>query len=264
MAKLAEAIGVRKAKLPFWPMFSLAVLAGAFIALGANFSTIAITGAKDLLPWGLTRLLAGSTFSLGLILVITGGAELFTGNNLIIMAFASRRISWQELLRNWIIVYCGNFCGAIGIALLVVATRQHTMASGAVGNTMLALAEQKCQLDFLQAVASGIVCNLLVCLAVWICLSARSTADKIIAIIFPISAFVAGGFEHCVANMYFLPLGMMLKTSPNTAVNLTWQNVMLGNLLPVTIGNIIGGAILVGLVYWTIFLRHSSDEVARD
>jgi formate/nitrite transporter len=266
MAKRAEYLGVRKAEMPFVPMFSLAVLAGAFIALGAMFATTVSAGAAGMLPFGLNRLLVGLVFCLGLILVIVGGAELFTGNNLIVMAWASRKVTTAALLRNWAIVYAGNLVGSLFTAFLVLLSRQHLLGGGEVGKAMLTIALGKVGLDFVQAVALGILCNTLVCLAVWLSYSARGTGDKIMAILFPITAFVAAGFEHSVANMYFLPVALGLKIvdpafvaasgiDPDRLDGLTWPAFLLGNLLPVTIGNIIGGAILVAAVYWFIFLR---------
>jgi formate/nitrite transporter len=278
MATRAEDLGVRKAEMPALRMFMLAGLAGAFIALGAVFATIVTAGSIPVvdatgaaaftanLPYGLVRLLAGLVFSLGLILVIVGGAELFTGNNLIVMAWASGKVSGRALLRNWAIVYVGNFVGAIATAALVFMGRQYTFGGNAVGISALRTAAAKCDLEFVQAVALGILCNALVCMAVWVTYSARSTVDKIVAIIFPIAAFVAAGFEHSVANMYFIPYGLFVKnfdpafTAQVAAQvphldDLTWQSFFLRNLLPVTIGNIIGGAVLVAAVYWAIFLR---------
>jgi formate/nitrite transporter len=195
------------------------------------------------------------------------GAELFTGNNLIVMAFASGRVSLLALLRNWLIVYVGNFVGSVLTVVVMYLSKQWTFSGGALGANALGIANSKCGLGFLQAIALGIMCNALVCLAVWLCTSARSTTDKILAIIFPITAFVAAGFEHSVANMYFIPMGLFIKdfapadfwtaigqTAANYG-NLTWGGFLLRNLLPVTIGNIIGGAGFVGLVYWYIYLR---------
>jgi formate/nitrite transporter len=261
MAQRAEDIGAMKAQLNMYSMFALAVLAGAFIALGAVFATTVAAG--DGLPYGAERLLMGLVFCLGLILVVVAGAELFTGNNLIVMAWASRKVSTTSLLRNWGIVYLGNFVGAISTSLLMVATKQYTFADGAVGQTALSIANGKTHLDFVQAVALGIMCNALVCLAVWLTYSARSTIDKIAAIIFPITAFVAAGFEHSIANMYFIPMGLFIKAfdadftdaSGLDLSGLTWDAFLLKNLLPVTIGNIIGGAVMVAIVYWFIYLR---------
>lgn len=256
MAAKAETVGQAKANANVVSTFVLAVLAGAFIAWGGVFfTTVSTTGGA--LPFGVTKLLGGLVFSLGLILVIVAGAELFTGNNLIVMAWASGRISWKQVLRNWLIVYVGNFAGALGIAVLVYFAGFANGSSGAVGDTMLKIAEAKCSISWTQAIAAGIGCNVLVCLAVWLCMSCRTVADKILAIIFPITAFVATGMEHCVANMYFVPAAMLVKLErdSNEAIDLT--SFVLNNLLPVTIGNLIGGAVLVGLVYWFVYLREA-------
>lgn len=263
MARRAEYLGVRKAEAQAFTLFALSILAGAFIALGAIFATTVATGASGALPYGVTKLLVGLVFSLGLILVIVGGAELFTGNNLIVMAWASGKVSTTALLRNWIIVYLGNFVGSIGTAALLFMSKQYTFSNGAIGKTALSIANGKVQLGFGQAIALGILCNALVCLAVWLTYSARSTADKIAAIIFPITAFVAAGFEHSIANMFFIPIGLLIKgldpafasNSGLELVQLTWSNFLLHNLLPVTIGNIIGGSLFVAGIYWAIFLR---------
>jgi len=281
MAARMEDVGINKAKMKFGTQAALAILAGAFIGTGAIFATtvgagsIAVKTAEGAaafstgLPWGVTRLLMGLTFSLGLIAVVVAGAELFTGNNLIIMAFASGKVKLGGLLRNWAIVWTGNLVGSILTALVMFVSKQFSFSSGAVGLNALNIANAKCSLDFWQAIALGIMCNALVCLAVWLCSSARSTTDKILAIIFPISCFVAAGFEHSVANMYFIPIGLFIKdfvpadstfwaAIGKTAAdfgNLTWGAFFLKNLLPVTIGNIIGGAGFVGLVYWFAYLR---------
>jgi formate/nitrite transporter len=263
MARQAEAVGVRKVQAPPLTTFTLAVLAGAFIALGAVFATTVATGTSQTWPYGIARLFTGLAFCLGLILVVVGGAELFTGNNLIVMAWASRKVRTAQLLRNWGIVYVGNFVGALGTAAMVFLSRQHTMASGTLGMTALGIAVAKVQLGFVEAVALGVVCNILVCLAVWLSFSARSSLDRIAAVLFPISAFVAGGFEHSVANMYFIPIGLAIKTFDPSYVlatgmdlsSLTWPAFLLRNLLPVTLGNILGGSVFVAAVYWSIFLR---------
>lgn len=263
MATRAEYIGVRKAETPAWTMFTLAILAGAFIALGAVFATNTAAGSSAL-PFGVAKLLTGLVFCLGLILVVVGGAELFTGNNLIVMAWASGKVTGRALMRNWVIVYAGNFVGSFGTALLVLWSKQYTFGGGAVGETALKIAAGKVSLDFFQAMALGVLCNALVCLAVWLTFSARSTVDKITAIIFPITAFVAAGFEHSIANMYFVPYGLLIKGMDPAFVaesgldlsNLTWSNFLVNNLLPVTIGNIIGGAVLVAAIYWSVFLRN--------
>lgn len=273
MAEKAESIGVRKAGMAFFPLFALAILAGAFIGLGALFATTVYAGSSAL-PYGVARLLMGLSFCLGLILVVIGGAELFTGNNLIVMAWASGKVTSAELLHNWTIVYLGNFMGSLGTALLVFLSGQYNAGSGAVGETALKIALTKSSLGFTQAVALGILCNGLVCLAVWLTYSARSTTDKILAILFPITAFVAASFEHSIANMYFIPYGLLIKSlDPAFAVvhqldlsTLTWSSFLLKNLLPVTIGNVIGGAGLVAIMYWFIYLnpvRASQSQSAQ-
>ena len=260
MARKAEEIGIKKANLDFLSTFALAVLAGAFIALGAIYATLAWTTAGTAMPYGVTRILGGVAFSLGLILVVVGGAELFTGNNLIIMAWASRRLSTTKLLRNWVIVYFGNLVGAVATALIVYLGQQFMFANGALGVTALNIGMAKIKLGFVQAIMLGILCNALVCLAVWLCYSARTTTDRILAIIYPITAFVALGFEHCVANMYFIPLGIFLSGDPElaqksgTAALPDWSGFA-HNLLPVTLGNLVGGALMVAGVYWFIYLR---------
>lgn len=278
MAVRAEQIGIRKAEMPALPLFTLAVLAGAFISLGAIFATVVSAGSMVAagpdgavtltagLPYGITRFLAGLVFCLGLILVIVGGAELFTGNNLIVMAWASGKVTSLALLRNWLIVYIGNFIGSISTAILMFFTKQYTFGGDAVGVTALRIAVTKVDYTFLQALALGILCNGLVCLAIWLTYSARSTLDKIVAIIFPISAFVAAGFEHSIANMYFIPYALFIRMFdplyiakvehgiPNLN-HLTWQSFFIKNLIPVTVGNIIGGTLLVAVVYWSIYLR---------
>jgi formate transporter len=262
MARKAEAVGIAKAAMDTATTFALAVLAGAFIAIGAAFATNTLAGSSDL-PYGVARLLAGLTFSLGLILVVVAGAELFTGNNLIVMAWASRRVSTLRLLRNWVIVYVGNFAGAIATAGLLYAGKQYEFGKGAVGATALTIAATKTGYGFGQAVALGMLCNALVCMAVWLCYSARTTADKILAIIPPITAFVAAGFEHSVANMFFIPFGLFVKSdsafvasqkAPDLS-HVTWGHFLASNLVPVTIGNVIGGGLMVGAIYWFVYLR---------
>jgi formate/nitrite transporter len=282
MAAKAEDLGVKKAALPILNMFMLAILAGAFIGIGAIFATTVAAGSMSVkdaagatafstgLPYGVTRLITGLVFSTGLILVIVGGAELFTGNNLIMMAFASGKVGIKGLMLNWVVVYLGNFVGSIITAYLVFLGKQYSFGGGAIGLTALNIGELKTGFTFIQAVALGIMCNALVCMAVWLCYSARSTTDKILAIIPPIAAFVAAGFEHSIANMYFIPVSLFIKYSGDVKFfesigrsvdafpNLTWGNFFIKNLLPVTIGNIIGGALMVGLVYWFVYLRRSA------
>lgn len=251
MAAKAEAVGVAKASLPLARMVPLGVLAGAFIGLGAMFSTV-VTADSALSP-GIARLLGGLVFSLGLVLVVVSGAELFTGNTLIIVAAVGRRVRPTALLRNWAVVYASNFAGAVATAALVVASGRLDAGDGAIGARALAIAEAKSGLGVVEAVSSGILANALVCLAVWMTLSARSLVDKVAVIIPPITAFVACGFEHSVANMFFFPVALFHGTEPGASAS--WPSFLVGNLLPVTAGNIIGGALLVGLVYWFVYLR---------
>jgi len=265
MARKAEAIGVSKARMGIVKTTALAVLAGAFIAFGAVFSTVVSSGSD--LDFGISRLLAGLAFSLGLILVVVGGAELFTGNNLMIMAWANKKVGTSQVLKNWVFVYVGNMLGAFSIVILIFLSGHYLLGDGLTGKKMLDIASAKCELSFTRALTLGILCNILVCLAIWLCLSTKTVHGKILSIVFPITAFVAAGFEHSVANMYFIPVGIILKNSGSqeflTSVgafmgdynSLTWSNFFTANLLPVTIGNIIGGTFFVGLAYWFIYLR---------
>jgi formate transporter FocA len=264
MARKAEQVGVAKAGIDAATTFALGILAGAFIAMGAVFATATTAGGGEL-PYGVARLLGGVTFSLGLILVVVAGAELFTGNNLIVMAWASRRVSTLRLLRNWALVYAGNLVGAVATALLLFGSKQFEFGDGAVGLQAVSIAASKTSLGWLQAFLLGALCNALVCMAVWLCYSARTTADKILAIIPPIAAFVASGFEHSVANMYFIPYGILVDSDDDywsqqdvtlpTSPDLTWGGFVTSNLIPVTLGNIVGGALMVGAIYWFIYLR---------
>jgi formate transporter len=261
MAARAEDVGVAKAHLSVSSTLILAFLAGAFIALGADLFTVVTTDSG--LGYGMTRLVGGIAFSLGLILVVIGGAELFTGNNLIVMAWASRKISGPLLLRNWALVYVGNFAGALATVVLVYISYQWKFDNYHVGQNALLIANRKVNIGFPQAIALGMLCNALVCLAVWLSYSARSNIDKAVAIVFPITAFVASGFEHSVANMYFIPMGLLLKrddavtslAAPADLSHLTWTDFFVSNLLPVTIGNVIGGALMVGAIYWLVYRR---------
>jgi len=247
IAELVENIGVKKALLPAIPTIMLSLMAGAFIAFGAMFYTLVMTNHD--MGFGPARLLGGVVFSLGLILVVVGGAELFTGNNFIVMAWAEHKVTTAQLLRNWSLVYIANFIGAIGAAILMYWSGALLLGDGAVAETALNIAVYKVNLEPMQAFIRGLLCNALVCLAVWLCFAARDVASKILAIIFPISAFVALGFEHCVANMYFIPLGMMISDGE---IGVT---VFLTNLIPVTIGNIIGGSLFVAFVYWVVYVK---------
>ena len=255
IAEKVERIGVAKARMPLLAMCMLGVVAGGFIGLGALFSVIVTSDAS--LTFGLSRLLAGVAFSLGLILVVIAGAELFTGNNLLVMAWAERKITTGELARNWAVVFIANAAGAIGLALIVWLANHGTMNAGEVGLQYVRIAAAKVSLPFVEAFFKGVLCNLLVCLAVWLSFAGHSVADKIPAIVFPISAFVAAGFEHSIANLYFIPMGMLLAGSvpAGTVAGSDALNIMglLSNLIPVTLGNIAGGSLMVALVYYVIY-----------
>jgi len=263
MAKRVEVTSIRKAKLGFLSLLMLAILAGSFIALGAEFCTLVIFDST--LSVGLTKLLGGLVFSLGLILVVIAGAELFTGNNLIMMGFGSGVVTYKQLLKNWGVSYLGNFIGSIFIVGLMYFSNQWMIKDYLLGAKAVLIAADKVNLTFTEAFVRGILCNLLVCLAVWLCFSARTVVGKVSAIIFPITAFVASGFEHSIANMYFIPMGIILKGNSNVMnkvlevapdANLSRLNItgLLGNLLPVTLGNIVGGAVLVAAIYWLIIV----------
>jgi formate transporter len=257
VAKRVESTGVAKAQLPLLTMAILGVMAGGFIGLGGLGFTLV---ASDLrLGFAVSRLLGGISFSLGLILVVVAGAELFTGNNLLVMAWATRKISTAEMLRNWLVVFLSNAVGAMGLALIVVFSHHPDMNQGGIAVAAVKIAVAKTSLPFWEAFFKGVLCNILVCLAVWMAMAGRTITDKILAVVFPISAFVAAGFEHSIANLYFIPLGMWLQHStPAAGLNeMARLNVrgMMGNLVPVTLGNILGGSGMVALVYYLVYLR---------
>lgn len=252
IATLVEGVGVAKARLPVLDTLVLGILAGAFIAFGAMFATLVTTG-NDL-GFGVSRLIGGVAFSLGLILVVVGGAELFTGNNLIVMAWADRKITAAQLLRNWGLVFAGNFVGAVGATVLVHLSGVLQVDGGAFAANASKIATAKAALPFSEAFFRGVLCNALVCLAIWLCFAAHTVSGKILAIIFPITAFVALGFEHSIANMYFIPLGWLLDADGVTVAS------FLGNLIPVALGNIVGGSVFVALVYWMVYLRRPAND----
>lgn len=245
-ARIEEA-GVAKARLPLRAMFTLAVLAGAFIGLGALY--FVVVRADPGLGFAVRQLLGGLVFSLGLVLVVVAGAELFTGNNLLVMAWADRRISTAELLRSWAIVCVGNFTGAVGLAVLAWLAHHGDMNGGTVAAEYLRIAQAKITLPFWTAFFRAVLCNALVCLAVWMAMAGRSVADKVLAIVFPISAFVAAGFEHSVANMYLVPMAMLLQPADGPVA----LSALGSSLVPVLLGNLVGGAGLVGLVYHLVY-----------
>lgn len=264
IARKIDEHGIEKSKMGFLPTLILAILAGAFIGLGGiyfNFSTAQIT-----INVLFTQIIGGLTFSLGLILVVIAGAELFTGNNLMIMSLVGKKISSLKLIRNWIIVYVGNFIGSILIAYLLYLTNVWSINGGDFAIRAISIANHKVNLDFSNAFFLAILCNILVCLAIWLATSGRSVTSKILAIIFPISAFVALGFEHSIANMYFISFALILLEDPSihgilqqSGISVDLSNLnMTGffkNLLPVTLGNIVGGSIFIGLAYWISYFR---------
>ena len=262
IAKHIEVVSQRKAHMEIIPQLTLAVLAGAYIAFGAMLYTVTITNSG--LGLGLERVVGGISFCLGLILVVVGGAELFTGNVLVVMGWAHKKVSSKALGRSWALVFVGNLVGALGMAAMAYWSDFMHMGGDAVGATALKIAAAKVALPFDVAFIRGVLCNTLVCLAIWLCFAARSVTDKILAIIFPITAFVALGFEHSIANMYFIPVGILAANdagfvsasglSADALGNLSVQGFM-GNLLPVTLGNIVGGGVFVALSYFLVYLR---------
>ncbi len=256
IAQRIESVGVTKARLPTLPLLMLGVLAGAFIGLGAML--FALVKSDATLGFAAGALLGGLVFSLGLLLVVVADAELFTGNNLLAMAWADGRITSREVLRNWVLVCAANFVGAAGLAMLVLASGHAGLHGGAIGQTVVKIALAKQELSPAQAFFRGVLCNVLVCMAVWMAMAGRSVVDKAVAVVPPITAFVAAGFEHSIANMYFMPLAMLLQHFGPEALTatppVTWTG-MLGNLLPVIAGNLLGGSVLVGLSYYLIYRR---------
>jgi formate transporter len=259
-----EKVGIKKATLPVLTSFMLAVIAGGSIGLGALYYTIIVSDPE--LSFAAARVIGGLAFSLGLVIVLVGGAELFTGNNLVVMAWASGDVTTKQMLRNWVVVYVGNLAGSLGLVVLVFLAHHLDMNGGRIGLSILNTAAAKTAPDAVTLFFKGVLCNLLVCLAVWLAYGGRSVTDKIVALIFPVSAFIAAGFEHCVANMYFLPLAWLMVQTGNvppgfdaSAITVTG---IIHNLVPVTVGNIVGGAGLVGAMYWAIY-RTAFGESGR-
>jgi formate/nitrite transporter len=249
IALRVQLAGVKKAHLPLVAQAVLSVLGGAFIGMGALFYVVIHSDAS--LGFAARQLVAALSFCLGMLLVVVAGAELFTGNNLIVMARAQGSLGRGEVLRNWAIVFAGNLVGTVGLALLVFLSRHPDMNDGAIGRDYLHIAEAKAALPFMVAFWRGILCNALVCLAIWMSYAGRSVIDKAITVIFPIAAFVAAGFEHCIANLYYFSMALLLE--PHTSVLLL--EGMLRNIVAVVIGNVIGGSVMVGLVYYLIYIR---------
>ena len=258
-------VGVRKANLSVSSQFVLGILAGAFIAFGAQASNIASHTIADI---STAKLISGLIFPAGLIMVLMAGAELFTGNSLMIMALADKKITLTQLLRSWLVVYLGNFAGSLLIAWLISGSGQLNYTGGLLGGFTIKAAAGKVSLPFTQGVILGVLCNWLVCLAVWMSFGAKDGVSKAVCVFFPIWLFVASGFEHSIANMYYIPAGILAKCSPlyvakalelgvsqQAIDSLSWSAMFSQNLLPVTLGNILGGAGFVGCVYWLIYRR---------
>lgn len=266
MAERAAVTGESKATKPMYKSFLLAISAGIHIGIAFVFYTVVTTGAQDI-PYGIAKLIGGIAFSLGLILVVITGGELFTSSVLTLVAKASGKISWPQLVKNWIVVYFGNLCGSVLLVGIMLSTKQFMDDGGQLGLNAMAIAEHKLHHGFLQAFSLGLMCNILVCLAVWMTFSARSLTDKVMVLILPVAMFVSSGFEHCIANMYQVPLAIGIKyvapeafwqmTGANIAqyADLTMVNFIVDNLIPVTLGNIVGGGVFVGIWYWLIYLK---------
>ena len=239
---------------PLTRTWVLSLLAGFYIAFGAELATLVTSDAAAHFGAGVSRLLGGSVFSLGLMLVVICGAELFTGNTLLTKAALHGEIPWHKIAENWTVVIVGNLIGSLFLAWLMFESELWQI--GRVAEHAVNIATAKCELSFSVALVRGILCNWLVCLAVFMASAARDIPGKILACYVPIMAFVASGFEHSVANMYFIPMGLLLKTELGlTAPGLTWSNFFVSNLIPVTLGNIIGGAVFVGFAYWFAYLK---------
>lgn len=251
-------LGVAKTRQPLLSLVMLGMLAGAFIGLGAMFMVIVHSDAA--LGFAAKRVIGGIVFSLGLFLVLVAGAELFTGNNLLAMAWAERRITTREVLFNWLVVCAANFAGALVLAALVFLSGHTALNGGAVGETYARIAAAKTSLPAVNAFFSGVMCNVLVCMAVWMALAGRSVMDKLAAVVPPVAAFVAAGFEHSIANMYLIPMGMMVEAAGGRPVELAG---LARNLVPVIAGNLVGGSILVALVYHVIYVRPRSRDGKR-
>jgi formate/nitrite transporter len=260
IAQRLEQVGVTKARMPFFKTALLGILAGAFIGLGSLYFTIVSSDAS--LSFAVSKVLGGVVFSLGLLLVVVAGAELFTGNNLLAMAWASKLITTKDVLRNWLIVSVANFIGAAGLAIIVYLSGHSMMNNGLIAEKIISIAVTKCTLPASELFWRGVLCNILVCLAVWMAMAGRTVTDKFFAIVLPISAFVAAGFEHSIANMYFIPLAMLLQNDVATVIpgsdQITIMN-MLRNFMWVIPGNLLGGSVLVALVYHVIYGKSSNS-----
>ena len=257
---LSKTICVKKVNESFLNLSILGILAGVYVGFGACLATLVGHDAEKYIGVGLTKFMVGGVFSVGIMLVVIAGAELFTGNNLMLMSVLDKQSPLGKMLSKWAIVYVANLVGSVLLAFIYYKTNLWKIGDLGVGISALKIANVKVNLTFGEAFARGILCNWLVCLAVWMAITSREVVGKILAIFFPIMAFVASGFEHCVANMYFIPTGLFLKGTQVAAVsglnldNLNHMGFLL-NLIPVTLGNIIGGAFFVGCAYWTVYVK---------
>lgn len=270
-AFVAEKVGIKKVSKCFGESFVSAALAGGFIAVAFMFYVTVETGAESV-PWGIAKLLGGVAFSLGLILVVICSVDLFTSSVLSVIPLRKGKISAGQMVKNLLTVYWGNFAGALLFVALIFMSGMYAAAHGEWGVTVLNVASHKLHHSFGQAVALGILCNFLVCSAVWMTFAAKTVTDKILAVIFPVTMFVASGFEHCVANMFMVPMGIVIRNfapltfwaevsvEPDTFSELTVSNFITTNLIPVTIGNFIGGAVLVGAAFWWISSRGEKTQ----
>ncbi|MFM7079680.1 MAG: formate/nitrite transporter family protein, partial [Bacteroidota bacterium] len=255
-----EQAAMRKAHVAAFSLLMLGILAGAFIGFGAMANMFVLS--DPLQSLAVTRILGGLIFSIGLIMVVVAGAELFTGNTLLVMAFVDRKITLVELLRNWTIVLIGNALGAFLLALLVYHSGHLDLLAGKVAGQYLAVADAKCALPFCKAFTSAILCNMLVCFAVWMSYACRTVTDKILAVVFPVTVFVSAGFEHVVANLFLFPLAVIAMDEPTSYIHLNASGIM-SNLIPMLLGNMIGGGLFVGLVYYLVYGRSTKQEPSK-
>jgi formate/nitrite transporter len=258
-------IGEKKAALPVIKQFVLGIMAGMFIALASQGSSQAIHTIESV---GIAKTLAGALFTCGLVLVVVAGGELFTGNCLMIVALLQKKIKLTAMLRSWLVVYLGNFAGSLLIAALVYLSGQFNFTGGGLGGFVIKTAVAKINLNFGSAFFMGVLCNILVCAAVWMAAAAKDIAGKVLVIFFPIWLFITSGFEHSVANMYYISAGIFAAgigqweakaleagVTVNGLDKLGWPSMLINNLLPVTLGNIVGGAVLIGVLYWLAYLK---------
>ncbi|SHH17739.1 formate/nitrite transporter family protein [Tepidibacter thalassicus] len=262
--------GIKKINRPYIKQFILGILAGAFIAFAAEGSNVSAYGlwAKPE-TYGLGKAMAGALFGTGLMLVLLAGADLFTGNTLIIMSVLEKKVKLSDMLKNWFFVYTGNFVGSVLVAYMIVKSGQLHMGNNMLAGATIKIASYKVSLSFTSAFFLGVMCNWLVCLAVWLAYGAKDFAGKILAIFFPIWLFITSGFEHSVANMYYISSGILAKSNPHyaeashlnsQALNaLNWKTFIINNLVPVTLGNIVGGALFVGAIYWFLYVRKQNN-----